>query len=603
MIELPKIDEDDEECPQLVAIDINRDAFLANEAIHSARRQKQDIESKAQAERCAADYAQKLRDYYDMDNEHDCLNGGTGSLSAVSATPRLIECSQTDFRSKRFKFDGVADVDFAAKVDICLLTFPKITPKSCLISSVNRSVPTTKPMISHDDSILSTNQTHNSRKFDEPNPMATQKTRCISNETQAPTKTGTSLQLPNTQSKFFNAINSRHVLLLLRNTIYFHGNLKIKLIAGSATIFGYHLQLNKFVTVNSPRGHGTIFIQSLPSNQSNNQSNLGGLDALVADFYSHDILAIREQFITKSDAILLLERDMENKGILMIDRYMRETMLPNINAFNSNRQFYSSEFVLHAKFSHRPNKGLVLNHQWSLIGLHKNSKVVTIGGKGVGKSTYQRYAINSNLLNLPKFVFIDLDIGQPELFVPQTLSVHMVTEPILGPGYLRSIKPVKSIFFGDITVQSDPIKYLQCVLDIYTFCATNTELRNLPWIVNTMGYSRGLGNELIACILKIFQPSDVVQIQSHDQLRNFDHVMTAELVNTWQFNIFGTEMKRLYRKCNYRMHVLDTIVGDQQVNRKPDMSSADHRFAMILSKLSECMKSNSDWLSSVRPFE
>lgn len=404
-----------------------------------------------------------------------------------------------------------------------------------------------------------------------------------------------------TEPKFFNSVNSRHVLLLLRKTLHFHGSLHVKLIAGNATAFGYELQPNKIVTVYSPRGHGLICLNPT-TNTAAVQPNLNVLDTLKGDFYLQDLNNLKEEFDSGNDAILLLERDQTNRGVNMIERYMRETVFPNINAFNNESPFYSSEFVLHCKFLNEPANGLVLNEEWLTLSLKDNSKLITIGGKGVGKSTFVRYLINSNFDKFKKFLFIDLDIGQPELFVPQTLSVTVVTEPILGPGYLSNVKPAKAVLFGDINILPDPIKYWRCVAEIHKFCASNEEFSKIPWIINTMGYSRGFGSELIACILKIFKPTDLVQIQSRSVMENFDQIMKTDIVNSFKFNVFKSEMKQIRGNCKYTTHIFNAIRGKGN-HKQTDMNAKDIRYTMILAKLGNCLKSNSDWLTSVKPFE
>lgn len=618
IMELPHTDSEDEECPQLIPLNVDRKKFLANEAKKAALKEKHAIKSTNPPTPNDSDHEKQLRAYYNMDNA-----GKTSSKSEKQATyPATLSCSAKRVKTNPIVLNLDEDEDGIQDDDDCV-SFPKIERHSCTITSASNDSSrkgksgaaqiqkATRKQIqlgpsanNSNDRISDSDQSINGDFNETADAVLTSSEidEDAMNEVCVTQKSIQPAQVQKIRPKFFNAINSRHVLLLLHQTIYFHGNLKIKLLAGSAQIFGYQLQQNKTVTVHSPLGYGLIFIEPIPSKKGH--SNFESLKSLSSDFFSHDIVSIQDEFDRESGAVLLLERDMDNKGVLMIDRYMRETMLPNINAFNNDTDFYSSEFVLHSKFLSRPKRGLTLSDQWSSVALHKNSKLIAIGGKGVGKSTFVRYTINSNLAKFSKFVFIDLDIGQPECFVPQTLGVQVITEPILGPGFLRNIKPLKSVFYGDINVLPDPVKYLECVLEIYGFCASNAELRGIPWIINTMGYNRGFGNELIACILKMFQPTDVVQIQSKDNSQNFDSILTAQFVNAWKFHIFNAEMKGIQRQCNFKSYLFDAFVGNQQKSKsKPDMTSADHRYAMVLAKLGSCLKSNSDWLSSVRPFE
>lgn len=581
------------------------------------------IKTKEEMARLAHEKA--ISDYYNMDNlsgtsskqdTNDVLHHSTMTHPNISVS--IVKCPK-NFKHKILDWMEVTDDDEQTyNVDDFVSDYPKTKAKNIIsvqskIKSDKRSkkskIRTEKMMMTEMDIEQSSSNVQLDETATEEqmttvdNVTATRKTATAPSNKQS--KTSSSTQNKPIESKFFNSINSRHVLLLLRNELHFHGSLHVKLIAGHVTAFGYELRHNKTVTLHSPRGHGFINLIAGPSNMTDQQQYLHALPSLAADFYTQDIEYLKTQMNCASDAILLLERDQTNKGVNMIDRYMRETMFPNINAFNNDSPFYSSEFVLHCKFFTEPDNGLVHNEQWSTIQLQNTTKLVTIGGKGVGKSTFMRHLINSNIGKFPKFLFIDLDIGQPELFVPQTLSATVVNEPILGPGYLKNFKPSKAVLFGDINVLPNPIKYLRCVFELFAFCSSQNEFSNIPWIINTMGYSRGFGSELIACILKIIQPSDVIQIQSRMGAENFVQIMSADTVNTFKFNVFEGEMANMANMeahCQYKMHIFNAMRG-KNGRKNSDMTAKDLRYTMILAKLGNCLKYNTDWLTSVKPFE
>lgn len=563
-------------------------------------------------------YEKSVEAYYSMDNSNeDALSSAENSIQSDSVT--MVKCSKS---SNPPTLDWLNDCDDGPPVEEELnFVYPKFSSNKVTVVPIpvpneNKSKPklnSAKPNIiksklksNHSnqslDDVDMDHSLNTSENFNDNSVLQSN----TEDEVHADEETSSDSidepqQANDTEPKFYNSVNSRHVLLLLRRTLHFHGSLHVKLIAGKATAFGYDLQLNKTFTVHSPRGHGLICL--IPTSSADgNQPNLSVLDDLKDDFYVQDLNYLREEFDGGNDAILLLERDQTNKGVNMIERYMRETVFPNINAFNNESPFYSSEFVLRCKFLNEPANGLVLNDEWSTLNLTDNSKLITIGGKGVGKSTFVRHLINSNFDKFQKFLFIDLDIGQPELFVPQTLSATVVTEPILGPGYLQNFKPAKAVLFGDINVLPDPIKYWRCVVEIHKFCASNAEFARIPWIINTMGYSRGFGSELIACILKIFKPTDLVQIQSRLNMENFDQIMRTAVVNDFKFNVFKNEMKQISGSCKYTTHVFNAARGRGN-HKQTDMNAKDIRYTMILAKLGNCLKFNSDWLTSVKPFE
>lgn len=598
IVELPKSDSDDEHCAELIPINVNKKKFQQAENQKKLAKEAELQKQKEHAEKKRLEYEQRVADYYNMDesNKKSTLQIET----SISKTVSIIKCPK---QFQHSQWIG-SDCEDTASEDDNELEYPKSKPnaKVVVISAPDRiktTISFQKPPQNIDKIDDKSDESSSSLSHD--NSINSQEYDSIDEDENGSLNSENGMnQMDNgLESQFFNSVNSRHVLLLLRKTMHFHGSLHVKLITGKAVVFGYELQPNKTVTAHSPRGHGLLYM-SAGASGTPIKANLKALDDLKGDFYMQDIEYLSKEFNSATDAILLLERDHTNKGVNMIDRYMRETMFPNINAFNNESPFYSSEFVLHCKFLNDPENGLALNDQWQSLNLHKKSKVITIGGKGVGKSTLVRYLINSNFNKFQKFLYIDLDIGQPELFVPQTLSATVVTEPILGPGYLKNMKPAKAVLFGDINVLPNPIKYLRCVSEILQYCSTNQEFAQIPWVINTMGYSRGFGTELMACILKLIKPTDLIQIQSRSQMENFDQIIEAGVVNNFKFNVFEHEMSNIAGRCQYKTQVFETECGKH--NHK-DMTAKDLRYTMILAKLGNCLKCNSDWLSSVKPFE
>lgn len=620
--EIPELDTEDNECPALVPIEMKKAELEKIEKLKVHREQIKIEAMKLQAERQKSEYEKRVKDYYNMDAKQEMkihidakhqseLHFDDSNDSNGICEPVVIKVPKKMAKTLSILTVLENDEDIVMNDTFSTLPFPEVKPEECVIGTIVDGSDT-DDMIEENsisnssiesESESETVQVEEMKLPCELDSSVVQNSEC-SEESVSPnvSQLSKAAQIIKGKPKFFNSLNSRHVLLLLRNIIYFHGSLHVKLIAGNATVFGYELQSNQTVTVHSPKSDSLIYM--IPNPNKKTKHDLSCLNGLKNDFFQQDLKFLSEEFDGSTDAIIMLERDRDNKGVNMIERYMRETMFPNVNAFDNESPHYSSEFVLHCKFSYRPKHGLVLNNEWSSVNLKSNTKLITIGGKCVGKSTFVRYMINANFTTFRKFLFIDLDIGQPELFVPQTLSATVLCEPVLGPGYLRNIKPVKSVLFGDINVLPDPIKYLRCVNEIAKFCTSNAEYRNIPWIINTMGYSRGFGNEIMACILKIFQPTDLVQIQSQSHLDNFDRIIDAHFVNTFKFNVFEEEMQSIYQNCNFKTYVFNAICNDDNGKRKPiDFTAKDFRYTNILANLGNCLKCNSDWLTSVRPFE
>lgn len=609
ILEIPKTDSDNDSCVELVSINVKRSKLLRQEKENMIIKENKRKEEKLLEENKRLAYEKSVQDYYDMDNFKKTDSTERKKKESVEdVSVAVIKCQKTTSQSSLDWLE--IDEDSKSSEEDNDLIYPKMSTGNVTVIPINDPTKKESKCIQSPKSHIkigenmdqfvanSVNGEQDSENFTG-SEYETEGERGEENSISTPTED----MEPESNDfvKFVNSLNSRHVLLLLRGTLHFHGSLHIKLIAGKAIAFGHDLQPNKTFTVHSPRGHGLICLISRPS-ESLEQYSLKAIDNLKDVFHSQDIESMKDAFNRATDAILLLERDRTNRGVNMIERYMRETVFPNINAFNNESPYYSSEFVLRCKFLHSPENGLVLNDEWLTLNLKTHSKLVAIGGKGVGKSTFVRYLINTNLAKFKKFLFIDLDIGQPELFLPQTLSVTVITEPILGPGYLQNVQPAKAVWFGDINVLPDPVKYWRCVQNIYNFCSSSADYSNIPWVINTMGYSRGFGTELIACILKIFKPTNLVQIQSRIAADNFDQIMKADVVNNFKYNVLQNEMAQIDGDCRHKTHIFNAA-RDKIHHKQVDMTAKDIRYTMILAKLGNCLKSNSDWLTSVKPFE
>ena len=71
--------------------------------------------------------------------------------------------------------------------------------------------------------------------------------------------------------------------------------------------------------------------------------------------------------------------------------------------------------------------------------------LLVCGPVDVGKSTLCRYLVNYLLNRWPVVAYVDLDMGQTEFTVPGVVSLHLLTEPVLGPPMSHLRKPTKLV--------------------------------------------------------------------------------------------------------------------------------------------------------------
>lgn len=150
---------------------------------------------------------------------------------------------------------------------------------------------------------------------------------------------------------------------------------------------------------------------------------------------------------------------------------------------------------------------MVIPNSWidkfdSLCNSYSNghtTRALICGAKGTGKSSSARYLVNKILSCNPEAVcsltksdplsgcvcLIDCDLGQPELSIPGSVSLHVLREPILSSVHLNLRKPEYTIFIGDITSKNEPDIFSQAIQQIihyyYNLCFTlsNNSMENV----------------------------------------------------------------------------------------------------------------------------
>lgn len=139
-------------------------------------------------------------------------------------------------------------------------------------------------------------------------------------------------------------------------------------------------------------------------------------------------------------------------------------------------------------------------------------RIVITGAKGTGKSTFSRLLANT-LLNqsTPTVAYLDVDPGQPEFSQPGTVALHLLDNPTLSPT-LATLAPSRAHFIGYTSPKEDPGHYVTCITDLISHYRSNHP--NIPLIINTCGWTKGLGLELLQDIVYNAQATDIVHFSS-----------------------------------------------------------------------------------------
>ncbi|XP_031261517.1 polynucleotide 5'-hydroxyl-kinase NOL9 [Pistacia vera] len=191
---------------------------------------------------------------------------------------------------------------------------------------------------------------------------------------------------------------------------------------------------------------------------------------------------------------------------------------------------YSSE-------AENQSPAIYIPHQWSeaadSIAYDSNTSPPPIalicGAKNCGNTTFSRCLVNILLQRYRRVAYLDTDVGQPEFTAPGFLSLTVVDKltPDLTIPCLKT--PERCFFFGDVSSKRDPTAYLKCIFTLYDYyrkeyCISDknksTGRTELPLVVNTPGWVKGFGYDMLVDMLRYITPSHVVKIKISFESKN-----------------------------------------------------------------------------------
>ncbi|CAB4056619.1 GRC3 [Lepeophtheirus salmonis] len=280
---------------------------------------------------------------------------------------------------------------------------------------------------------------------------------------------------------------------------YFRGKLIFKSIKGTWTVCGAKLGPdNPHVNIYCPAGYSYLSLESLNEEHDS--------------FSSTDSISKEEKRIIKkfdlgdnSDILEFLSTSShKNKGSQASTPFESALSIRNINP-NSTRLFETLpewDIALRSISISREN------------GI-QTPKLLVVGGKGVGKSSFTKYQLNSLLDKSPVY-FIDLDPGQAEFTPPGFISVHLIKSPVIGPNFTHIYNQAKiSYYIGDVNMCNCGARFLNCAIQLLDELKADKEGGSYPWIINTMGFNKGLGIVFMKNFELDFSPSNISSIRQN----------------------------------------------------------------------------------------
>lgn len=167
----------------------------------------------------------------------------------------------------------------------------------------------------------------------------------------------------------------------------------------------------------------------------------------------------------------------------------------------------------------------------SAAPLEGNTSVLVCGAKGVGKSSFCRLLVNRMLGRHTKVAYLDCDLGQPEFTTPGLVSLHTLDTPVLGPPHTNIRRPELAYFIGTTSSKPEPLLYSAAVRSLAEQAAAtakevSTSLAGsrapVPLVVNTDGWVKGMGEDLLGAVIDAVRPQHIVQLLGTSSAKQFD---------------------------------------------------------------------------------
>ncbi|KAJ3925368.1 MAG: hypothetical protein NXY57DRAFT_928602 [Lentinula lateritia] len=216
------------------------------------------------------------------------------------------------------------------------------------------------------------------------------------------------------------------------------------------------------------------------------------------------------------------------------------------------------------------------------------------GPKKVGKSSFARTLVNRLLSQHNTLAYLDFDPGQSEFTPAGLIALTLVSDPVLGPPWTHPSVPVRAHFIGAFSPKGCPSLYLEGVRDLVRFwleevCWEGSKSA-IPLVVNTMGWAKGLGVDLMKKIQDVLTVDGVEKASYETSFGSRIVGESRAVMHVYEFGQSENEMG------NGRQREMDGLPLESTLSLL--FSAADQRTMNIMSYFHAVFPSSSSFSSS-----
>ncbi|XP_026671327.1 polynucleotide 5'-hydroxyl-kinase NOL9 isoform X2 [Ceratina calcarata] len=422
----------------------------------------------------------------------------------------------------------------------------------------------------------------------------------------------------NTYSVRFYCLRNKVVAVMSEKARFcFTGKLVVRVIYGAVEAYGCVITTESGpVEIYSPRGYSNVSIETSENHVNDQVPNIEHAESNVWMFLTREgvdrnerhKLADEIERLTPAMTVVLLS-NLENGLTRFLDAFYQFRLFPKVKKEKMISHFWTdlrrAELMLQSNLytSNYNCKELIIDPRISgevsekMLNRWRSNKwscTVIVGGKSVGKSTTTRYLINRLLPVSKKVVLLDVDPGQTECTPYGCLSCSLIEKPLMGPNFTHLKKPVFQLYIGEVNVSRCITRYIEGVKMLIDKISNSPILSRLPIVVNTMGFSQGIGWDLALTIIKFTRPSFVVQIMSGKPKNNYIGYFSKEVVNRQKLPWTANVIHLSELSCNHELFVVRSYAEQKATSGYEtwNMEPYQQRELVMISYLSEIVQNS-----------
>ncbi|XP_078178558.1 polynucleotide 5'-hydroxyl-kinase NOL9-like [Carex rostrata] len=155
------------------------------------------------------------------------------------------------------------------------------------------------------------------------------------------------------------------------------------------------------------------------------------------------------------------------------------------------------------------------------VHMHHGTKIIII--------QYRIKLFYVLLIRYKRVGYLDTDVGQPEFTTPGCVSLHIIDKETPDLTVLCLKTPEKSLYFGDVCAKANAKDYVFYIFNLYNYFSkkfykfdnlTESHKPYVPLIVNTSGWIKGFGFDVLVDILRYISPTHVVKVECSEASKN-----------------------------------------------------------------------------------